>query len=83
MKRVTVYVTSWCPYCNSAKALLSRLNIPYDIVDLTDQDELRQELVAKTGWRTVPMIYFEDELIGGFQELRALEQQGTLFSKLA
>lgn len=82
MKDVTVYVTTYCPFCDSAMALLDSKGIPYHIVDVTDPDE-RTELKQRTGWMTVPQIFIGKEMIGGYQELEALEMSGQLDGKLA
>ena len=72
-KKVTVYTTSYCPYCNRAKDILKRAGITFQEVDLTNDDKLRAELEKKTeGWQTVPMIFIGDEFIGGCDDLAAL-----------
>ena len=50
---------------------------------MTKDQELRQEVVRRTGRRTVPQIFIGDESIGGFTELRALDVSGDLEEKLA
>jgi len=50
---------------------------------VTKDPALRQEVVRRTGRRTVPQIFIGDESIGGFTELRALEVSGELAEKLA
>lgn len=76
---VTVYTTTSCGYCVAAKRLLSRLQIPYDEVDLTRDWDLRDSLSEENdGYRTVPMIYVEGRFIGGFDQLSAMERQGRL-----
>ncbi len=82
LKSVTVYSTKFCPYCRSAENLLEHLGIKYEKVDLTGDFQARKDLVAKTKMRTVPQIFFGEELIGGFDELNALHKAGTINSKL-
>ena len=82
MKKVTVYTTSYCPYCFRAKRLLEQKNIPFQEIDITENPEQRKKLEKKTGWMTVPMIFIGDEFIGGADELYALEKSGELESKL-
>lgn len=82
LKRIRIYVKNPCPFCVRAKALLNQLNLPYEEVDLTGQDAEIQKIKHQSGWATVPIIYFEDELIGGFQELLSLYQSGRLWAKL-
>jgi glutaredoxin 3 len=84
MKKITVYTKTVCPYCDYAKGLLKSKNLPYTEINVeTDYPGGKEALVAKTGWQTVPQVFFDDELIGGFTELNALNQSGQLDSKLA
>ena len=82
MAKVTVYTTPICPYCVRSKQLLSSKGIEYDEVDLSRDFALRQELMAKTRHRTVPMIFIGDEFIGGFDQLYALDRAGELAAKV-
>jgi len=63
--------------------LLKAKGIPFQEIDVTRDQTLRQEVVQRSGRRTVPQIFIGDESIGGFTELRALEQSGELDEKLA
>ena len=79
MVEVTMYTTAVCPYCINAERLLQSKgisNINKIRVDL--QPELRHEMVAKTGRRTVPQIYIDERHVGGFDDLRALDLKGEL-----
>ena len=76
---VLVYTTTVCPYCVRAKQLLQRKNIAYEENDLNKQpSEVRSELMARTKHRTVPQIFINDQFIGGFDQLYALDKQGKL-----
>lgn len=77
-ERVQVYTTEYCGYCVRAKALLSRLQIAYEEVDVTHDFEKREWLVNESGQRTVPQIFIDGRSIGGFVELAALERAGGL-----
>jgi glutaredoxin 3 len=83
MKPVVVYTTNYCAYCVAAKSLLTTKEIPFQEVDVTNDPTMRQELVQRTGRRTVPQIFIGDEPIGGFTELKALSDRGQLGAKLA
>lgn len=83
MAKVIVYTTSYCPYCIRAKALLNAKGVPFEEIDLTDEDEMRMDLVKRTGRRTVPQIFINDTSVGGYEELQALEDQGDLDPMLA
>ncbi len=82
MKRVIVYSTRVCPYCVRAKALLSARGIAFEEIDVTHDHERRAWLVQVTGRRTVPQIFIDDEPIGGFDDLSALDRSGELARKL-
>ena len=70
-KKVMVYSTNYCPFCDKAKDLLQQHKIPYIAIDVTDDEEMRAELIKKSGGqRTVPQIFADDEHIGGFTDLK-------------
>jgi len=77
--RVTLYTAPLCGYCGAAKRLLDAKGIAYETIDLGGDPAARAQLVEQTGWRTVPVIVVDDELIGGYTELtRALRSDGDL-----
>ena len=79
MARVIVYSTSMCPFCVQAKRLLTERAIPYDEVDVSDDAELRAQMVERAGGkRTVPQIFIDGRSIGGYEELAALDAAGEL-----
>lgn len=81
---VVVYTTTVCPYCVRAKQLLQRKNVAYQEINLnTEPTEVRTELMARTKHRTVPQIFINDQFIGGFDQLYALEREGKLDQLLA
>jgi alkyl hydroperoxide reductase subunit F len=45
---------------------------------VTDAPEIREELIEKTGQKTVPQIFIDGESIGGYDELNELKQSGEL-----
>ncbi len=67
-----------CPYCDRAKAFLDGKGLKYEVLDLTDQPEELMAWKQKTGWSTVPMIFINNELIGGYTDLKALDEDGKL-----
>lgn len=82
MKTVKLYTTPSCPFCVRAKRLLQKKNIPYQEIDLSGDDEARMKLTERTGLRTVPQIFIGEQLVGGSDELYALEERGELDSLL-
>lgn len=84
MAKVVMYSTAVCPFCVMAERLLKSKGIE-DIekirVDLEPQR--RQEMMDRTGRRTVPQIYVGGRHIGGYTELSALDRAGELDPLLA
>ena len=78
MTKVELYTWAHCPYCINAKNLLAEKNIPYTEYPIDEQPEKKQELFAKTGQDTVPYIFIDGKLIGGYTELRQLADAGEL-----
>ena len=83
MKIITVYSGPMCNFCDAAKRLLSRNKLEYQEIDISKGQNIREEMIKKSnGRRTIPQIFFNEEHIGGYQELRELEKSGNLFSSL-
>lgn len=82
MTKVKVYTTDYCPFCDAAKDLLSARGIPFQAIDVSNPED-KVALKERTGWRTVPQIFIGEEMIGGYQELAALDLSGALLTKLA
>ena len=81
MKNVTVYMGPMCGYCDAAKRLLTKKNIPYKEINIALDEIKREEMLKKSnGKRTIPQIFIEDFHVGGYEELRALEKKGELLN---
>lgn len=78
MTKIEIYTSTYCGYCNAAKGLLKNKGAEFIEIDLTSDHELRIKLVEKHKWRTVPIIVINDNLVGGYDELVALERKGEL-----
>lgn len=78
MHDIQIYSTRQCPYCVRAKALLQSKELAYSETDITDDIERAQEMIARSGNRTVPQIFINGELIGGFDELTTLNKDYKL-----
>lgn len=84
MKPVRIYTTPMCPYCVRAKSLLTKKGAAFDEIDVFMDAEARKEMEDNTGGaRTVPQIFIGDTLVGGCDELHALEREGKLDRLLA
>ncbi len=84
-KKITLYTINNCPYCVQAKNLLEQQGIEYQEIDFS-QDKLDVDkmaiLIEKSGMRTFPQIFCDDEIIGGFTELKALHDEKGLKNSL-
>lgn len=78
MAKVLIYTKSYCPYCDRAKALLSQKGVQYEEVFLDDKPEEYETLKKRTGMMTVPQIFINDQLVGGYTDLAALDRDGKL-----
>ncbi|MEE2756996.1 MAG: glutaredoxin 3 [Myxococcota bacterium] len=78
MTTITIYTTRICGYCVMAKRLMDSKGLDYSEIDVSRDTEKRVWLLEQTGRRTVPQIFFDDQPIGGYTELAALNRDGAL-----
>ena len=79
MNPVVMYSTQVCPYCQMAERLLKSRGVEHIEKILIDREpEKRQEMMERTGRRTVPQIYIGETHVGGFDDLSALDRGGGL-----
>ena len=79
MKNVTIYTGPYCNYCDAAKRLLARNNATYKEINVAEVDGAKEEMIKKAnGKKTIPQIFFDDQHIGGYDEVRALEKENKL-----
>jgi glutaredoxin 3 len=76
---VLMYTTAVCPYCTRAKQLLKARGVEtIEEVRIDVDAERRDEMMQRTGRRTVPQIYIGDTHVGGCDDLYALDAAGGL-----
>jgi len=76
---IEIYTGPFCNFCVLAKKLLNKKNIQYYEIDISKNLEKRSEMLFRTnGKSTIPQIFINNEFIGGFTELNALEISGKL-----
>ena len=81
--QVTMYSTGVCPYCIRAEQLLTQRGVAkIDKIRVDLQPDRREEMMTRTGRRTVPQIYIDDTHVGGFDDLSALDRAGGLMPLL-
>ena len=79
MKSVTIYTGPLCNYCEAAKRLLTRNNVDYKERNIATVDGAMDEMISKAnGKRTIPQIFFDDQHMGGYDDVRALEKDNKL-----
>ncbi len=78
MAPITVYTTDRCARCVAAKVLLARRGLGYEEINLAKDPDGRAALLERTGMATFPQILIGEQLIGGFDELRAADRAGRL-----
>ena len=78
MPRVELYTTPSCPFCVRAKRLLTERHVLYTEMDVSEDDALREDVMRRTGRRTVPQIFIDGRSIGGYEELAELDAAGEL-----
>ena len=83
MARIDIYTSSNCPYCHQAKKLLDEKHAAYDEKVVDANPDLIAEAVKRSGGRrTVPQIFINDDPVGGYDEIKALDEAGKLDAML-
>lgn len=84
MQPITIYTTMFCPYCHSAKRLLTKKGAEFTEIDVTMKPNEREDMIRRAGGkRTVPQIFIGKQHVGGSDELHALDAKGELDALLA
>jgi len=79
MSKVEIYTTRYCPYCISAKALLTRKNVQFTEIDVSGDPAGRAKMIARANGRmTVPQIFIGEVHVGGSDDLHEFERAGKL-----
>ena len=81
--KVIMYGNAFCPYCGAARMLLKKKSIEFEDIPVTGDAARLEEMMERSGRRTVPQIFIGEHHVGGFDELNALEQSGELDKLLA
>ena len=79
--KIEIYTTKNCSFCKKAKLLLEKYEV-FSEIDV--EDEYKRELMTKrsNGLRTVPQVFINDKHIGGYEQLKILEQNNILIKLL-
>ena len=81
--KVVMYSTGVCPYCVRAEQLLNARGVrQIEKIRIDLEPDRRDEMMNRTGRRTVPQIYIGETHVGGFDDLSALDKAGGLLPLL-
>jgi len=75
---IVIYGSATCAYCTAARMLLKKKGLTYDDVLVSEDPDKHREMVARSGSQSVPQIFIGEQVIGGFDELYELEENGEL-----
>jgi len=81
--RVTIYGDEHCAYCAAARMLFTRKRVRFEDVLVSKDASKLEEMEARSGRRTVPQVFVDDNHVGGFDELCSLDKSGELDKLLA
>ncbi|NNF40155.1 MAG: glutaredoxin 3 [Woeseiaceae bacterium] len=76
--RVLLYGNTSCPYCGAARMLLTKKSVRFEDINVAADPALFAEMTEKSNSRSVPQIFVGDTLVGGYDELSALDKSGEL-----
>jgi glutaredoxin 3 len=76
--KVVIYATGWCPYCARARELLAAKSVEFEQIDVDADPHAREEMIARSGRRSVPQIFINQTHVGGCDDLIALDEAGGL-----
>lgn len=75
MKKITIFTSTTCGYCNEVKKWMSENGHEYTERNINTDSEARQELI-KNGFMGVPVVYIDDEVVQGFDKAKLQELLG-------
>jgi alkyl hydroperoxide reductase subunit F len=82
MNKIEIYSKDWCPFCSKAKSLLQSKQLDYAEIDITTDLAREQEMIERSGRRTVPQIFIDGDAIGGYDDLANVNATGELDQRL-
>jgi glutaredoxin 3 len=82
MKKIEIYTKNYCPFCHRAKELLQANQVEFIEYDLSVDPSKELEMRQRSGRTSVPEIFVDDRLIGGCDDLFALDAAGKLAETL-
>jgi glutaredoxin 3 len=80
---IIIYGNDSCAYCAAARMLLTRKGVKFEDVLVSKDAAKLEEMIQRSGQRSVPQIFVGDTHVGGFDELCTLDKNGDLDELLA
>ena len=68
MEKIKIYSTRTCPHCIAAKEFFREKRIPFEDIDVSDNEKAQQEMVRKSRQMAVPVIQMGEKIIVGFEQ---------------
>ena len=81
MKGTTLFPQ--CGFSSRAVAILDHVGVPFETVDVLQDQEIRQGIKEYSDWPTIPQLYVKGEFVGGSDIVREMFQSGELKPMLA
>jgi glutaredoxin 3 len=78
VSKIEIYGNEHCNFCTAARMLLKKRGLAFTDVLVSRDEQAMADMVRRSGNRSVPQIFINDQPIGGFDALYALEQSGDL-----
>ena len=78
MAKVEIYTKSWCGYSKAALRLLDRKGVEYTHIDVTDDHDQELKMNRRANAHTVPQVFINEVSVGGYDDIAALDKNGTL-----
>ena len=77
--KILIYSSMLCPYCFAAKTLLKKLNLKFEEVLVDNNSKVKKKMIELSDGRTsVPQIFFGENHVGGYDDLKRYYQEGKL-----
>ena len=77
--KILVYSSMLCPYCFQAKKLLNKLNLNFEEVLVDNDPKIKNQMIKlSNGKTTVPQVFFGENHIGGYDDLKRFYNEGKL-----
>lgn len=86
MAKVKIYTTPTCPWCVKAKTYLKSKNVPYEELNVAEDEKAQEVMIEKSGQRGVPVLDINNTIIVGYDVDaidQALKESGGKKAKVA